>query len=77
MVRYEVEGPKCKEKALTVSVSIEPDGSALITARKREREPWNVAMLTTEGRLWRIGELPENLGLQLDEQGRIELDEGD
>ena len=76
MVKYVIEDED-EPKILRLAIKLMEDGAARLMASEIGEGQWFVATLTTDGKMRLHSNVPDSLGLSLDEKGRIQLDEGD
>ena len=71
-MKYEIKGQeKSTESVLKLSFYEQSDGSITIYGEDNRGSIWNFLTLQTDGTFFRSESLPDNIGLQVDERGRI------
>jgi len=76
-MRYKI-GQSSNEKELTLSLSITlfSDGVGIVLKGTNEKNmTWNILGFCSDGTFFRYKGLPDDIGLQVDDKGRIKLEE--
>ena len=73
-IRNEEEKDKPKEKMLKVFLEQDSDGEVNIWVEEANGDRWRVAMFIKEGRLFLEEGIPNDIGLDVDEEGRIKIE---
>lgn len=76
MVRYVLKEKEEREKEKELKVYLKKDGENInLMVDDEQGEYWYVASLTPEGKMKLYYHIPDDIGLQVDEKGRIKVED--
>ena len=73
-IRKEEEKDKPKEKILKVFLQQDSDGEIDFCVKDEAGRKWWIVTLTKKGRLLLDEDIPDGIGLDVDEEGRIKIE---